>query len=211
MKLVSVLVLASAAAIFATSCAHWSPALADPASAGARRYAAESAEVIELLDYFQRISNLPADELRREYNAVGQLYARDRSENARLRVALLLSLPNTSFRDDSRLISVLEATPPRPAGADTATPYRQLNLLLLKLANDRLRQVREEQKRGELTPKDDVKHLEEQSRRLEMQLAEEKKRADELQKKLDALITIERELRSKSPQRPRVPAAPNKP
>lgn len=164
----------------------------------------DTQEAVDLLNYFQRISTLPADELRKEYNTVSTAYQRDKTEQQRLRLALLLSVPGASFRDDAKLFGLLEAAPPRTGSGDANSPSRQLALVLQKLNAERVRQVREEQKRWEQLPRDDAKRVEELTtlnKRLEGQLADEKRRSDELQKKLDALITIERDLRSRSPQR----------
>ena len=166
--------------------------------------AQDNQEVVELLGYFQRVATLPPDELRKEYNAVNATFLRDKSDLQRLRLVLLLSVPGASFRDDAKLAGLLETAVPRSGTGDANSPQRQLALVLQKLNNERVRQVREEQKRIEQLPREDAKRVEElntQNRKLEGQLADEKRRSDELQKKLDALLTIERDLRSRSPQR----------
>lgn len=171
---------------------------------GPSEVAQESQEVLDLLAYFQRMTALPPDELRKEYASVNGAYQRDKSENQRMKLALLLSVPGASFRDDARLSALLEGAVGRGAAGDAASPYRQLSVLLQRLTSERMRQVRDEQKRADSIPREDGKKLEEltnQNRKLEAQAADEKRRADELQKKLDALISIERDLRSRSPQR----------
>lgn len=164
----------------------------------------EIQEVIDLLSYFQRIVALPADELRKEYNAANTVFQRDKSEQQRLRLALLLSVPGASFRDDAKLLGLLESVAPKSGNGDANSPQRQLAAILQKLNAERVRQIREEQKRAEQLPREDVKRAEELlalNRRLEGQLTDEKRRSDELQKKLDALLNIERDIRSRSPQR----------
>ena len=166
--------------------------------------AQDNQEVIDLLGYFQRVTTLPPDELRKEYNAVNATFQRDKGDLQRLRLVLLLSVPGASFRDDAKLAGLLETAMTRSGTGDANTPQRQLALVLQKLNSERMRQVREEQKRVEVLPRDDAKRVEElntQTKKLEGQLADEKRRSDELQKKLDALLTIERDLRSRSPQR----------
>jgi hypothetical protein len=216
MKLVRDVVVVTAAMMVAAGCqfplfkpapaASDSPAAQLPAPAPPLptpgEIARDNLEVVELLGYFQRVSALPQDELRKEYNAVGATFQRDKSELQRLRLVLLLLVPGASFRDDARLASLLEMALPR--SGDASSPQRQLAWVLQKLNNERMRQVREEQKRVELLPREDAKRVEElntQNKKLEGQLADEKRRSDELQKKLDALLTIERDLRSRSPQR----------
>ncbi|HMZ83219.1 MAG TPA: hypothetical protein PLT94_05540 [Rhodocyclaceae bacterium] len=164
----------------------------------------ESQEVVELLVYFQRIAALPQDELRKEYNAVNAAFQREKADPQRLRLALLLLVPGASFRDDGKLTALLEGIASRPVTGDANSPQRLLAQTLLKVTNERLRQLREEQKRIEALPREDAKRAEEanaQARKLEAQLNDEKRRGDELQKKLDALLSIERDLRNRNPQR----------
>ncbi len=215
MKLVREVLMVTAAMVIAAGCqfplvkpapANDTPAAQTPTPVPpppkAGEIAKDNLEVVELLGYFQRVSTLPQDELRKEYNAVGATFQRDKSEAQRLRLALLLMVPGASFRDDAKLASLLETAVPR--AGDASSPQRQLAWTLQKLNNERMRQVRDEQKRLELMPREDAKRVEElntQNKKLEGQLADEKRRSDELQKKLDALLTIERDLRSRSPQR----------
>ncbi len=157
-----------------------------------------------MLVYFQRIAALPQDELRKEYNAVNAAFQREKADPQRLRLALLLLVPGASFRDDGKLTALLEGIASRPVTGDANSPQRLLAQTLLKVTNERLRQLREEQKRIEALPREDAKRAEEanaQARKLEAQLNDEKRRGDELQKKLDALLSIERDLRNRNPQR----------
>lgn len=166
--------------------------------------AQEALDVMELLAYYQRVSTLPQDELRKEYNAVSATFQREKTDLHRLRLALLLAVPGTSLRDDAKLVGLLEGVASRPANGDNGSPQRLLAQTLLKATNERMRLVREEQKRAEALPREDAKRAEEANalaRKLETQLSDEKRRGDELQKKLDALLSIERDLRSRNPQR----------
>lgn len=155
----------------------------------------EADEVVALLAYYQRVSALAAEDLRREYNAVNLAFNKDKSESQRLKLALLLSVPQAPYSDDKRLLSLLEAAPSRNAPADS--PQRELLTLLQKLTAERVRQVnqtKDEQKRADSQTRDEQK-------RVEQQLKDEQKRADELQQKLDALLAIDRDLRHRAPQR----------
>lgn len=161
-------------------------------------------DVLELLAYFQRVVTLPAEDLRKEYVSTSNAYQHDKSDSQRLKLALLLSVPGASFRDDAKLSALLDAAPIKQATQDGTPAYRQLNALLFKLHGERIRQVREEQKRVDALPKEDAKRIEDlkdQNKKLEQQVAEQKVRADELQKKLDAMLNIERELRNRAPTR----------
>lgn len=174
-------------------------------------WSSETEEVQTLLAYYQRMLGVSADDLRKEFNAVNQVFNRDKTENARLKLVLLLSVPNAPFRDDARLVSLLENSLSRTAAPES--PRRQLVTLLSRLSTDRLRQVaqvKDEQKKQETQLKDDTRRIEEQQKRADEQQKradeqqkradEQQKRADELQEKLDKLLAIERELRSRAPR-----------
>jgi hypothetical protein len=75
------------------------------AQAGGRRPASD---VDSLVMYHEHIRKLPAAELAREHEAARQTYNRDRSAFNRVRLAMMLSLPNTPFNDDGRAIDLLD-------------------------------------------------------------------------------------------------------
>ncbi len=178
----------------------------------------EADEVIALLAYFQRVQALPADEQRREYVAVNQQFGKDKSyvavnqqfgkdksENSRLKLALLMSIPGAGFRDDAKLMNLLETAASRNAAADS--PRRELLTLLARLQAERIRQtgqLRDELRKSEALAKEEQRRSEEQLRRAEEQQKradELQKRADELQQKLDKLLAIDREMRSRGSNR----------
>jgi hypothetical protein len=61
-----------------------------------------------LLAYFSRVRKLGGAELMREYEAVRQLFSRARTDSNRLRYAMLLSVPGTSFNDEARALETLD-------------------------------------------------------------------------------------------------------
>lgn len=65
-------------------------------------------DVDEALRYSQRIKKLTPAELTKEYEQVSQAFARSKSDLGRVRLALLLSLPNTSFSDDGVALNLLK-------------------------------------------------------------------------------------------------------
>jgi hypothetical protein len=67
-------------------------------------------EVDNLLRYFQQLKKLSGTELGKEHDNVRQAYLKERSEFNRVRLAMILSLPNTSFGDDSRALELLDPT-----------------------------------------------------------------------------------------------------
>lgn len=67
-----------------------------------------AADVENLVHYFGYIRTLAPADLAKEYEAARQAYNRSRSEDSRLRFAMLLSLPAAPFADDSRALDVLD-------------------------------------------------------------------------------------------------------
>jgi hypothetical protein len=59
-------------------------------------------ELERLLNFFQRIKKLPGPELGRENDSARVAFTRSRSDFDRLRLAMVLSLPNTAFTDDAQ-------------------------------------------------------------------------------------------------------------
>lgn len=68
----------------------------------------ESEQVSNLISYVQTITAQTAEEQRREALALSQGLARDNGFVARLRLALLLSMPGTAVSDDARALGMLE-------------------------------------------------------------------------------------------------------
>ncbi|PKO70520.1 MAG: hypothetical protein CVU20_10225 [Betaproteobacteria bacterium HGW-Betaproteobacteria-14] len=96
-----------------------------------------------MLAYYQELLGMPAEELKREYQSVSQAFARDRSELGRLRLALLMCVPGAAWRDDAKLLGMLEGAASRKAPFDS--PRLQFIILLQKLVMER----QKEQKRAD--------------------------------------------------------------
>lgn len=75
------------------------------AQAGGRQPASD---VDSLVMYYEHIRKLPAGELGREHETARQAYNRDRNAFNRVRLAMMLSLPNAPFNDDGRAIDLLD-------------------------------------------------------------------------------------------------------
>lgn len=131
-----------AAAAFVGGCAMLPGATPEPdavsASMSSADRAQESAEVSALLAYYQGLLDLPAEDLRREYQGISQSFARDRSETMRLRLAMLLCVPGAAWRDDARLLALLEGANSRKAPPDS--PRRQFVVFLQKQVAERQRE-----------------------------------------------------------------------
>ena len=95
-------------------------------------------QLAELIAYGQRVSQMTADEQKRELSAASQAQGRDKSVYARLRLATLLSLPGAAIQDDARALTLLEpyAT---PGGAG---PLRQYAGLLHGHVAERIKEQR---------------------------------------------------------------------
>lgn len=143
----------------------------------------ESRQVIELIGYTQKIAAMRAEDQRRELNASTQIFSKDRGAYGRLRLALLLALPGTTFNDDTRAASLLEPL----AGDAEPGPMRQFAGLLYAHISERLREHRR------------IAQLKEQ---LEAMKAIERNAA-QLKEQLDAMRAIERKIIERELARPR--------
>jgi hypothetical protein len=87
------------------------PAPAPPVAAPA--VDEETRQVSELLGYYQKVAQLGPEDQKRELANATQTFNRDRSNSARVRLALLYVMPGTSFQDEARGAQLLEplATP----------------------------------------------------------------------------------------------------
>ena len=93
-----------------------------------------------------RDSTAPADELRRELASVNQASnPRVRTDVNRIRLAVLLTMPNAGPPDDGRALALLESVSGKTGGA---SPLKQLALVLYAQIAERVRNVAEERKRS---------------------------------------------------------------
>ena len=69
---------------------------------------ARTDDIERLLIYFEQIRKLPAADLARENEGAKAAFTRTRSEFDRMRLAMLLSIPNTALSDDQRAADLLE-------------------------------------------------------------------------------------------------------
>ncbi len=65
--------------------------------------------VLQVLQQVQRIANAPGDEQRHEVTAAQQAFQRDKSPLHRLKLGLLLALPNIAGNDEGRAMTLLES------------------------------------------------------------------------------------------------------
>lgn len=159
------------------------PGVAGSASGESGHFAnfCRCAGVSDLLTYQQRLRTMNGEELAVEHASAHQNLARQKSDGARLRLALLLSLPGTAFRDDVRAAVLAEEVIGRKS-PDSSTLW-PLATLIAANAYEQRRQ-------------------DERNQKLAQKLQEEEKRADALQQKLDGLKAIEKNLLNREPAKP---------
>lgn len=73
-----------------------------------------SEDVDRLLSYFEQIRKLPAAELSRENETARTAFSRTRSDFDRVRLAMVLSVPNTAVSDDQRAADLLDPVVKNP-------------------------------------------------------------------------------------------------
>ncbi len=133
-----------------------------------------------LLANYDRVSALPADEQRREFNAAQATYENAPTDTARLNLALMILLPRAPWRDDRRVQSLLASI---PGGGDGRQSSRHdLAQLLLKMVAEREREERESQRRHDQLTQD---------------LREERRKTEDLRKKIESLRAIDRDMGSR--------------
>lgn len=138
----------------------------------------ERRQVIELIDYAQRVAAMTAEQQRREYSASNQAFAKAKDANSRIQLALLLATPGASVHDAARAASLLE---PVATAGNTASPLRSLARLLYAQLNE----YANEQKRAN-------------QMREQLGVAKESERA--MREKLEALKDVERSILQRAPE-----------
>jgi len=96
----------------------------------------EGAQLASLLAGSRNFGNMKAEEQKQELNDATQSFNRDRSAYARLRLALLLSVPGTGVDDDARAATLLEPM----TGAQPAGPLQEMAVFLSNQLAERTRE-----------------------------------------------------------------------
>ena len=105
------LVLLAAAVGLAAGCAA-PPGSVKPAPVVARPVS----ESENLLGYYHNLRGLQAADLGKEYELARQAYARGRTDYNRVRYAMVLAMPGSTFQDDARALEMLELVAKNPNG-----------------------------------------------------------------------------------------------
>lgn len=149
----------------------------------------------DLLVTFRRISSAPVEEQRRALTEATAEYEKSPSDSARIRLAMVLGMPGTPWRDDSRALQLL-------AGVDATrdSSVHDLAILFERLITAR----RDDGKRCDQkidAIKDERKKFEQRAEAAH----EECKKAELLQQQLDELRDIDRDLRNRRPTQRTMP------
>ena len=154
------------------------------------------------LAYFHYVSSLSGEELKKEYTTVNQAYAKNKNDSSRLQLALLLSLSNTSFRDDAKALSLL-----KEFLANQANESSQLKDFALLLSAQIAEHKRQEEKLK--TEQSRIEELEQKLEGLKDKLQTEQthgeelgQQLEELEQKLEALKVIEKSIIERQQSQP---------
>ena len=123
-----------------------------------------------VLRFYENALKLKGAELARELDSTRQEFEKDKSELNRVRLALLLSLPGTGFRDDQAALNLVQ-----PFLNDKRYENSALRPLALVLH----------------TQLSELKRLDEALQQQMAKAKEEQRRADALQQKLEAILDME--------------------
>ena len=130
----------------------------------------ENPKLGEIVSYYSRISVLTLPDATNEYNAVSRNFSKNPNNIERIKLAMLLSLPNTAFHNTAAAFDLLETWPDQPA--DSSSDLRDLARLFGALLV--------QQRQAEETVSD-----------LGKSLANEKMHSKSLQGKIDAIKAFE--------------------
>jgi len=122
-----------------------------------------------LMQYYEHIRKLPATELIKEHDKAKQNLILARSDTTRAELALLLTLPNTSFRDTGAALNLLNEFSKDAKLSASMRSFKQLLTVLLteqqrinNSVNELSQKLKEEQKHSEVLKNqiDDIKSME---------------------------------------------------
>lgn len=138
---------------------------------------ARQAEVELLLAEFQRLRRLPPGELVREQDAARQAFNQSRSELARVRLAMALTVPGSPPGEELRALDLLEPLVKNPSAA-----LHGIAFLMAAYIHEQRRLVAQ------------MQGLQQNNQGLQQNVQALQQNLQGLQQKLDALRTLERSL-----------------
>jgi predicted RNase H-like nuclease (RuvC/YqgF family) len=155
-------------------------------------------QVDNLLAYYAVVRAQSVTELDVEYEKAKQQLVQHGTNPYRMRLALLLMLPNSHFHSDAAAIALLNEVL-KETYAEPTSLQNFASFLLIKLneqqraVDEQMQRVRNEQKRNEeLAQK--LKDEQKRSDELVQKLKDEQKYSDDLQIKVDAIKSMEKNM-----------------
>ncbi|MBC8007776.1 MAG: hypothetical protein H7X76_06995 [Prolixibacteraceae bacterium] len=138
--------------------------------------------------FYDRLLKMKENELAAELEAIRESFEGEKSDLSRLQLALLLSLPGTTFRDDNAALTVLN-----PFLNDKVWEVSNLRPLALWLnaALLELRRTEESSQQQSAKLKEELRRSDEAMQQQAAKLKEEQRRTEALQQKLDAILDME--------------------
>lgn len=130
----------------------------------------EQADVERMLEYYDRVARLKGNELAKEYELARDQFEKQQTESNRMQLAMLLSLPQAGFHDDTSALGLVQAWTQDRSLAESR--MRPLALLLQTHLTESLR-------------------LSEALHAQSGKLKDEQRKAEALQQKLEALLEME--------------------
>lgn len=159
----------------------------------------EQAQMLQLMGYSRIMQTYPHDKLKAEFKRVATELAENPVTINQIRMAILLSIPNTSFQSDERAMqllsnivnmggrgSSLKDTLPGPLRDPLQNPLQEYAHVLL----DNLKQRTDDAQ----AYKQLAEELQAERQKRDQLLQVERQKRDQLQKQLDALRSIEKSI-----------------
>jgi hypothetical protein len=131
----------------------------------------------DMMEFYESLRKLSATELSRVYDKVKQNFVQNKSDANRTRLVLLLIMPNTSFRDVTSALYLLNEWPREAKTFNYLLSFR--NLLA-----------------GQLT---EQQRLSSSAEELSQKLRDEQKRVETMQNQIDAIKSMEKNLLREQP------------
>ena len=168
------------------------PAASKSTSQDAPRYLAAveptQSDPDRIARFYDHLRKLKTDELASELDLTRRSFEKDRSELNRLQLALVLSLPGASFRDDNAAIALLN--PFMQDKGRESSPLRPLAILLQSELIE-LRRTDEASQQQSAKLKEELRRTDEALQQQSAKLKEEQRRVEALQQKLEAILDME--------------------
>ena len=150
--------------------------------------------------FYDHLRTLKTDELAVELDLTRRSFEKDGSELNRLQLALLLSLPGASFRDDNAAIALLQ-----PFVKDKGREGSTLRPLAIFLQSEllELRRTDEALQQQSAKLKEELRRTDEALQQQSARLKEEQRRVEALQQKLEAILDMEMKMIEREQNLPR--------